>query len=140
MESLPITIQFISIVGALMFMIMIFRLIIKGHLREEYSVVWIVCTGFLLVFSFWRSGLEKISLLLGVYYPPSLIFLVGILAIIVFLVHLSVVISRQQNQIKNLTHELAYLRQELDQRQSVNLSKPEPTQPMTTVSPIPPSL
>lgn len=116
MASLPVTIQFISILGALAFMMMIFRLIIKGRLREEYSIVWIFCTTILLVFSVWRTGLEEISLLLGIYYPPSLIFLVGILAIIVFLVHLSVIISRQQNQIKNLTHELAYLKQELEDR------------------------
>ena len=33
---------------------------------------------------------------------------------LVFLVHLSVVISRLQNQIKDMTHELAYLRQDIE--------------------------
>ena len=96
-------------------MIMIFRLIIQGRLREEYSIVWIFCTLILIVFSIWRKGLEQISLWLGVYYPPSLIFLAAIFAIIVFLVHLSVVNSKLQNQIKTLTHEMAYLKQTLQQ-------------------------
>ena len=71
----------------------------------------------LVVFSVWRKGLEQISLWLGVYYPPSLIFLAAIFAIIVFLVHLSVVNTRMQNQIKTLTHEMAYMKLELERQQ-----------------------
>jgi len=126
MASLPITIQVISLLGATIFMLAIFRLILKGRLREEYSVVWILCTVLLLVFSVWRRGLEQISLMLGVYYPPSLIFLGAIFAIIVFLVHLSVVSSRQQSQIKTLTHEVAFLRQELEKRRAKPGQPPHP--------------
>lgn len=113
MASLSITIQIISLLGAALFMIMIFRLIVQGRLREEYSIIWILCTVILIVFAIWRKGLEQISLLLGVYYPPSLIFLAAIFAIIVFLVHLSVVNSKLQNQIKDLSHEMAMMKKEL---------------------------
>lgn len=113
MESLPITIQLISLFGAAVFMLMIFRLILKGKLREEYSIVWILCTVLLIIFSIWRKGLEQISLLLGVLYPPSLIFLAAIFATIIFLVHLSVVNSKLQSQIKDLSHEIAFLKKEV---------------------------
>ena len=126
MEGLSFVIQLISIAGATMFMVMIFRLIIRGRLREEYSIVWIFCTLILVVFSIWRKGLEQISLWLGVYYPPSLIFLAAIFAIIVFLVHLSVVNSKLQSQIKTLTHEMAYMKLELE-RQQQQLADREPT-------------
>ncbi|MVM32219.1 DUF2304 family protein [Spirosoma sp. HMF4905] len=122
MASLSITIQIISLLGAAIFMIMIFRLIVQGRLREEYSIIWILCTVILIVFAIWRKGLEQISLLLGVYYPPSLIFLAAIFAIITFLVHLSVVNSKLQNQIKNLSHEMAMMKKELsDIRASIPL-------------------
>ena len=121
MESIPLTIQIISIIGAILFMLTIFRLIIRGRLREEYSIIWILSTFVLILFSVWRHGLEQISALLGVFYPPSLVFLAALFAILVFLVHLSVVISRLQNQIKDLTHELAYMRQELEKL------KPQPS-------------
>lgn len=110
MGSLPVTIQYLSLLGAFLFMGLIFQLIIKGKLREEYSIIWISCTILLIVFSIWRKGLEQIAAFLGVYYPPSLVFLVAIFAIIVFLVHLSLVNSKLQNQIKNLTHEIAILK------------------------------
>ncbi len=133
MESLSVTIQLISLLGATLFMIMIFRLIVRGQLREEYSMVWIFCTVILIFFSIWRKGLEKISLLLGVYYPPSLIFLAAIFAIIVFLVHLSVVNSKLQNQIKDLTQEMAYLKQEVDRLRENAKVDAAATEPVTAL-------
>ena len=118
MGALPVTIQIISLLGALIFMAFIARLITKGRLREEYSFIWIACTLVIVVFSIWRNGLTEISKLLGVFYPPSLIFLVGLFAVIGFLVHLSVVISKLQQSIKDLTHEVAFLKKELADKPS----------------------
>lgn len=112
--------QIIAIVIALMFMFFIFRLISKGKLREEYSFIWIVCTALLLLFSIWRDGLDVIAKLLGIYYAPSLIFLGAIFAIVVFLVHLSVVNSKQHQQIKNLAQEMALLKEKLKSIEIVN--------------------
>lgn len=120
MASVPLTIQIISLLGASLFLAFIFRLIVKGRLREEYSILWIACTLVLILFSIWRKGLEQISLALGVFYPPSLIFLGAIFAILIFLVHLSVVVSRLQNQIKVLSQEVALLRNELETRHLLN--------------------
>lgn len=110
----PFKIQLISIIGTVLFMLYIIRLIVRGRLREEYAIIWIICTLTLLVLSLWRSGLETISLALGVYYPPSLLFLFAIGAIVCFLVHLSVVNSKMQHNIRELTQDLALLRYELN--------------------------
>jgi hypothetical protein len=107
---IPLKIQIISIVGSLLFMFFIFRLIVKGYLREEYSIIWIFSTLVLLLFSIWRNGLDIISASLGVYYPPSLIFLAAIFSIFIFLVHLSIVNSKQHKQIQQLAHEIALLK------------------------------
>jgi len=109
----PYKIQILSIIGALAFMFFIFRLIAKGKLREEYSIIWIVCTIILLIFSFWRNGLDLLAKLLGVFYAPALVFLAAIFAIIIFLVHLSVVNSKQHEQIKKLTQEMAILKNKI---------------------------
>lgn len=109
--------QIIAIIGALSFMFFIFRLIAKGKLREEYSFIWITCTALLLLFSFWRNGLEVIAHLLGIYYAPSLIFLGAIFAIVIFLVHLSVVNSKQHQQIKELAQEMAILKKKQEEEE-----------------------
>ncbi|MES2565280.1 MAG: DUF2304 domain-containing protein [Bacteroidota bacterium] len=110
---IPYRLQITAIVIALIFMFFVFRLITKGKLREEYSFIWIICTVLLLLFSFWRNGLDIIAKLLGVFYAPSLIFLAAIFAIVLFLVHLSVVNSRQHKQIKDLAQELALLKKKM---------------------------
>ncbi len=106
-DIIPVRIQVASIVGSLAFLFFIARLIIKGKLREEYSIVWLFCTVLLLVFSFWRDGLRVVAELLGVFYPPSLVFMGAIFAVIVFLVHLSIVVSKLQRQLKEVAQELA---------------------------------
>lgn len=113
MDKISIRIQILSIVIAVAFMLFIFRLIARGRLREEYSIVWILCTAILLLFSIWRDGLDVIAGLLGIVYAPSLIFLAALFAIVVFLVHLSVVNSKQHKQIKDLTQEMALLKEKL---------------------------
>ena len=112
---IPYRLQIIAIISALIFMFFIFRLISKGKLREEYSFIWIICTCFLLLFSIWRNGLDVIANMLGVYYAPSLIFMGAIFAIVVFLVHLSVVNSKQHKQIKELTQEMALMKEKINQ-------------------------
>ena len=114
MASLPITIQFISLLVAFLVLFFIGRLIVRGKLREEYAIIWIACTLILIVFAIWRSGLEQIAVALGVFYPPALVFLAAIFAILVFLIHLSTVVSRLQNQVKTLTQEIAFLKQQAE--------------------------
>lgn len=100
-------IQLISIILSLLFLVYISRLIIKGKLREEFAIFWIVCTTLLVLFSFWRQGLDLLAKLLGVYSPPNLVFLAAIFAILVYMIHLSTVISKLYEQNKKLAQEIA---------------------------------
>jgi hypothetical protein len=109
-EIISFRIQIASIVGSVAFLVFIGRLIVRGKLREEYAIIWLICTVVLLIFSFWREGLHVVAEMLGVFYPPSLVFMGAIFAIIIFLVHLSIVASRLQQQLKELAQELALLR------------------------------
>lgn len=115
--------QIIAILTAICFMVFIFRLITKGKLREEYSFVWITLTALLLLFSIWRDGLDVIAGLLGIYYAPSLIFLGAIFAIVIFLVHLSVVNSKQHQQIKDLAQEMALLKEQIKENNNSSDNK-----------------
>ncbi|MCC7302275.1 MAG: DUF2304 domain-containing protein [Bacteroidia bacterium] len=109
-------IQVIAILASLLFLGNIARLIFKGKLREEYAFIWIICTLVLLTFSIWREGLEVVSGLFGVYEAPNLVFIGAIFAILIYLLHLSVTVSRLQRQNKMLAQEMANLKEELKRR------------------------
>ncbi len=105
-------IQIITIIANLFFLGYIGKLIIKGKLREEYAIVWLVITLFMAIFSFWRQGLEIVSRKFGVYDPPNLVFTGFIFLILIYLLHLSVANSKLQKSITSLTQEMALLKQQ----------------------------
>lgn len=107
-------IQIIAIALSVLFLLYIIRLIIKGKLREEYSIVWIACTLVLVVFSFWRRGLDIVSDLLGIYAPPNLVFTAAIFVIFIYLLHLSVVVSKLHAQNRQMAQDIAMLKQKLE--------------------------
>ncbi|MFD2521720.1 DUF2304 domain-containing protein [Emticicia soli] len=108
-------IQIITIVINLFFLISIARLIVKGKLREEYAIVWLVCTVLLGIFAIWRDGLEIIARLFGVYDAPNLVFTGFIFIILIYLLHLSIVNSKLQKNLTKLTQEIALLKQDNEQ-------------------------
>ena len=107
-------IQILSIAGSLSFLGYIGWLITKGKLREEYAIVWIVCTAVLILFSFWRKGLDVVAQTLGIYSPPNTVFIGAILAVLIYLLHLSIVVSKLQEQNKTLAQEVAILKNSLE--------------------------
>jgi len=113
-------IQIISIIVSLAFLFYVSRLIIKGKLREEYAIFWLVGTIILIVFSFWRDGLDVMARLVGVYMPPNLVFMGAIFAILVYLLHLSTVVSKLSDNNKSLTQEIAFLKNEMKEGKSKN--------------------
>ena len=108
-----IRIQIITILVDLAFMGYIAHLIIKGRLREEYAIVWCLCTAVLVFFSFWREGLNVMSKLFGVSDPPNLVFTSCIFAILIYLLHLSVVASKLHKQNKQMAQEIALMKEQL---------------------------
>ncbi|MBL7778282.1 MAG: DUF2304 domain-containing protein [Chitinophagales bacterium] len=109
-------IQIIAIFTSILFLLQVAYLIHRGRLREEYAFIWIICTGIILFFSFWRDGLETMARLMGVYAPPNLVFMGAIFALLVYLLHLSVTVSKLQQQNKTLAQEHALLQQRMEQK------------------------
>lgn len=117
MQKLEIfKIQVVAIVAVVLFFGMVLRLILKGKLRTEYSFIWIAMGSIFLVFSVWRDLLDLMAGFFGVFYAPSLIFMFFFFMIFIFLIHLSVVNSKQHEQIKKLTQEIALIKEKLERK------------------------
>ena len=110
----PMKIQIVTIIVSLLFSLYVSRLIIKGKLREEYAIFWFICTLLLIIFSFWRNGLEVMAGFFGVYEAPNLVFTAAIFAVLLYILHLSVVISGLHAGNKTLAQELALLKNRME--------------------------
>jgi len=110
--------QIFSILGALVLFGVVIDFIRRGLLKEKYSVLWIAAAVLLIILSVKRQLLDYIAGILGVAYPPSLLFLVAFLFVLLILLHFSVVISIFHEKNKALTQELTLLRHDLRKTQS----------------------
>jgi len=105
--------KILAILGSGSVFVIVIELIRRGRLKERYSLLWLCASALLLVLSLSRDVLEYLSHALGVYYPPSLLFLLAFLFLLLITLHFSVVLSGFSEKNKKLAQELALLRQEL---------------------------
>jgi hypothetical protein len=102
-----------AIVVSAAVLIVVIELIRRGRLKEKYSLLWLFAGTVLLVLSASRDLLEYLSRIVGIYYPPSLLFLLAFLFLLLITLHFSVIISGLSEKNKKLAQEIALLRQEL---------------------------
>ena len=122
-DIIPLKIQITCIAVSVSFLFYIGYLIIKGRLREEYAIFWVVSTIMLIAFSFWRNGLAVVAEFFGVFSPPNIVFMGAIFGIFIYLLHLSVVVSKLQETNKKLSQEIALLKNKINKKNSEPISE-----------------
>ncbi|HWR58588.1 MAG TPA: DUF2304 domain-containing protein [Thermodesulfovibrionales bacterium] len=105
---------------ALAIVFSVVELIRRNKLKEKYSLLWLGSSLVILFFSASRKALESISLFVGIYYPPSFIFLLAFLFLIVINIHFSTVISALFERNKSLSQEIALLKEAMKEGESRN--------------------
>jgi len=115
--------KILAVGGSGLVLVVVVELIRRGRLKERYSLLWLLAGGVLLVLSSSRDLLEYVSRLVGIYYPPSFLFLLAFLFLLLITLHFSVVISGLSEKNKLLAQELALLRQEVQKALSPQSDK-----------------
>jgi hypothetical protein len=105
-------------VVSIIYLLSIVWLIRGKRIREEYSLIWIVFGIAFLVLSIWREGLDYISELLGVAYPPTAIFLIFFMAIFLIMIQFSLIISKLSRNNSKLAQDQALLKQKIEELES----------------------
>lgn len=60
---------------------------------------------------FFPNLITKIANGFDVYYPPSLMFLFAIIVLVIYTIHITIVITKQNKMIVKLTQELGILKE-----------------------------
>ncbi len=98
-----------SIIFSTIFILFILNLVRKNKLDEKYSILWLFFAIIILIVSIFPSLIIKIAEIFNVYYPPTLLLLFAILILGTYIVHITIVITKQNKMIIKLTQELAIL-------------------------------
>ncbi len=106
---MTVRISVVAAIAALLLLAVIFELIRSRRLHERYAILWLVTGTIILVLAIWRDALGKLSDAVGIAYPPSALFALAALFILIVLLHYSTVISKLADQNRILAQRLALL-------------------------------
>jgi len=89
-------------------------LIRAGRLREKYALLWLFTSFIIIALAASRRILETASIAVGIYYPPSLLFLLGLLFLLLVNIGYAVSLSRLSESNHKLAQEIALMKKALE--------------------------
>jgi hypothetical protein len=105
--------RLVAIVASVGLLLVVLDLVRRRRLLERYALVWLGVTALLLVLSVWDGLLTGVSSLIGIFYPPTALFVVAFGFVIFLLLHFSVAVSRLADQSKVLAQRVGLLEERL---------------------------
>jgi hypothetical protein len=105
-------VQIVSLVGAGLLLLVVLELVRRRRLLERYALLWLFSAAVVLLLGAWTGLLQDIADAAGIAYPPSALFGVAFLFVLVLLLHFSVAVSKLTDQTKVLAQRLALLEEE----------------------------
>lgn len=106
-------IQMLAVAASVFLVLVIFQLIRRRKLKEQYSLLWFLTAAVILLLALWDTPLFRISEAVGIATPSNLLFLVAIIFLFVMALHFSLLVSRLTDQSKMLAQKLALLDRDL---------------------------
>ena len=98
---------------ALVLIFLVFEMIRRRRLQERYAILWLLTGVVLLVLSLWEGAIGLLASIVGIQYPPALLFAVALIFFVIVLLHYSTVLSRLAKQNLALAQSIALLEQRL---------------------------
>jgi hypothetical protein len=111
----PLKVSILGAIASFCLVLIVLELIRQRRLQERYALLWLVTGLVLLILAIWRNGLNVLARTVGIAYPPSALFLVVGLFVLVVLLHYSTVISELAERNLMLAQRIALLEQKLQE-------------------------
>jgi hypothetical protein len=105
-----------ALITSLVTLALVLELVRRRKLREEYSWLWLLTAGAMLLLVVWYRLLILVTRLVGAVTPLNTLLVFAVLFLFAIAVHYSMIISRLAAQVKNLAQELALLSAQLEER------------------------
>lgn len=108
-------------------------LVRRDRLHGSYALWWLLIAAGALLIGFFPSLVDWIGVKLGVAYPPMLLAMVAIIAILLKLLGVDIDVTRRERRVRRLIQKVAILELELHQLRQQHGAKP--AAPSETASP-----
>lgn len=98
---------------AVAILVLVILVVRARRLRVEYSLLWIFAAIGVLVSTIFYPAVEFVAPFLGIIYTPSAVFFLGILFLVLVTFHLSVKLSKLENDRVRMAQTIALMADEI---------------------------
>jgi hypothetical protein len=119
---MTLTARILVISLSLILFLLVLRMARRRVLGIEYSILWLVLTGFGVLAGLGVRQADAVSRLVGINYPPAFFFLICILVLLSIILHLTIRLSKLADAQRQLAQEMALLRAEAADAEAKNLA------------------
>jgi len=99
----------VAIIMSIGLMVLIFELVRRRKLNEEYSWLWMLTGTVIFLLTVIPGILRRISNIIGATNESATLFFFGVIFLVFICLHFSVKISELSNRLKELTQKIALL-------------------------------
>ena len=110
---IPATLRVVLIAGVIVYFVMILIFLKNKTLELRYTLLWMLAGAILAVFVIWPETLSKIVGLIGIQSNMNGLFIMAIAFIVMIMMSLTSIVSKQTNKIRHLIQEIAILEKRL---------------------------
>jgi len=104
---IPVTLRVVLIIGVITYFLIILMFLKRKALALKYTLLWLVAGVVLAVMVIWPQSLTWFIHLLGITGNMNGLFILCIAFLMMILMSITSIVSRQAEKIKNLTQTIA---------------------------------
>lgn len=124
--SMSILVNIFTIVTGIILILYVIKLMVNRKMTESQSVLWLIIGAAAIILGFFPSIIIFIANLLGIWYPPTIVFLIAYIGLLFIVFKNTTAISIQSNQISELFMQIALLSMENEKlREELELNREE---------------
>lgn len=124
--SMSILVNIFTIVTGIILILYVIKLMVNRKMTESQSVLWLIIGAAAIILGFFPSIITFIANLLGIWYPPTIVFLIAYIGLLFIVFKNTTAISIQSNQISELFMQIALLSMENEKlKEELELNREE---------------
>jgi hypothetical protein len=97
----------IAIAGSILWLVR------RDHLHGSHALWWLAVAGGALLVGFWPRVVDMLGSLFGIHYPPMLVVLLALAALLLKLLQVDIDISRRERRMRRMIQKMAILELEV---------------------------
>ena len=110
-------VEIIAVLGSVFLLGLILEMVRRRQVAENYALLWLITAVALFVLSLWRELLDVLASVMGIFYPPAALFVIGFGFFLLIMLQFSVIITHLSRKNKELAQQVGILNWKLTEQE-----------------------